>query len=261
MEYALITGASKGIGKEMALCLAQRNYNLLLVARSADKLQENASFIEGRYGVTVKYLAADLSLPDAASGILRWIKENDFPVSVLINNAGYGLWGEFSDIPLEQQQNMLQLNVATLMDLCYRMIPILERQPGKKYILNVGSMAGFQAIPTLAMYAASKAAVNTFSRGLALELKPKQISVSLLAPGGVRTDFVARSGMHHIAEKADKLSMDPDVIARRAIEGMFRGKKEMTPGFSNQLSVFMVKVLPKIWIEKIAASIYKKKPA
>lgn len=258
MSYALITGSSKGIGKAIAECLAERKYDLLLVARSSNLLQEVAKEMNDKYKVDVKWMALDLSLQDAAVQLKGWITQNNFPVSVLVNNAGYGLWGNFHELSLEDQNNMLQLNVGTLINLTYLMIPFLQKE-SKAYILNIGSMAGLQAMPTLNLYAASKAFVNTFTRALAHELKPTNISVSLLAPGSVDTNFVERSGMLHMQKMSDKMAMTAGDVAAIAVKGMFKGKREIVPGFSNRFGAVMVRLLPKSIIEKIAASLYKKK--
>jgi hypothetical protein len=259
MSYALVTGSSKGIGKAIAESLAKRKYNLLLVARSEKLLQESAAEITQEYEVDVKWLALDLSELTAATEVKKWVSQNNFPVSILINNAGYGLWGNFHELALEDQNNMLRLNVFTLVDLTYLMIPVLMLQP-KSYILNTGSLAGYQAMATLNLYAASKALVNTFTRGLRYELKDTNISVSLLSPGSVRTNFMERAGIHHLQKMSEKVSMDPEEIAAIAVKGMFDGKKEIMPGLVNRFSAAMVKILPKSLIENIVASTYKKKP-
>ncbi|MEO9021584.1 MAG: SDR family oxidoreductase [Ginsengibacter sp.] len=258
MNYALITGSSKGIGKAIAECLAKRKYDLLLIARSEGLLQQVAEELNHTYGVDVKYLALDLSTADAPARISDWVAENKFPVSVLVNNAGYGLWGDFRELSLEEQNNMLRLNIMTPVDLTYLMIPVLQRQP-QSYILNTGSMAGFLAIPHFNLYSASKALVNTFTRALIHELKGTNISVSLLAPGSVRTGFVERARMQHMEKSANKVSMGPEEIAAAAVDGMFKKKREIIPGFINRLTVFMIKLFPKTVIENIADATYKKK--
>ena len=258
MSYALITGSSKGIGKAIAESLAKRKYDLLLVARSGNLLQETAKEINDNYKVDVKWLALDLSQQNSAAQVNNWIAENSFPVSVLVNNAGYGLWGNFHELTLQDQNNMLQLNMGTLINLTHLMIPVLKQQ-SKAYILNVGSMAGLQALPTLNLYAASKAFVNLFTRALAHELKQTNISVSLLTPGSVDTNFVERSGMLHMQKMSDKMAMTADDVAAIAVKGMFAGKREIVPGFSNRFGALMVRLLPKSIIENIAASLYKKK--
>ena len=259
MSYALVTGSSKGIGKAIAENLAKRKYNVLLVARSEKLLRELAEDIKQKYEVDANWIALDLSKLTAAAEVENWVKQNNFPVSILINNAGYGLWGNFHELALEDQNNMLRLNTHTLVNLTYLMIPVLMIQPNS-YILNTGSLAGYQAMPTFNLYAASKALVNFFTRGLRHELKDTNISVSLLSPGSVRTNFMERAGLGHLQKMSEKISMDPEEIAAIAVKGMFAKKKEIMPGLINQFSAAMIKILPKSFIENVAASAYKKKP-
>ncbi|HMH21438.1 MAG TPA: SDR family NAD(P)-dependent oxidoreductase, partial [Puia sp.] len=169
MEYALITGASKGIGRAIAGELASRKYNLLLVARSWDLLEKAAAELSSQYGVKVEWLALDLSGADAAQKVLEWCREKGYAVSVLVNNAGYGLSGPFEKYSLAEHQNMMQLNMGTLVGMTRLFLPELRRQP-KAYIMNIASSAAYQAVPKLSLYAATKAFVLSFSRGLHQEL-------------------------------------------------------------------------------------------
>lgn len=258
MAYALITGASKGIGKALAHCLAERKYDLLLVARSAPLLNELTAQLQQQYQVKVASLAKDLAQPAAADEVANWIQENQFAVEILVNNAGYGLWGNFKELSLASQWDMMQLNMGALIRLTHHLIPILQ-QHSRAYILNVGSLAGYQAVPTLSVYAASKAFVNNFTRGLAAELQHTGISVTLLAPGGVKTDFIERSGLQHVQATADRLSMTPEAVAAIAIKALFKRKPEVIPGRINRFSAAMIKILPKLWTERLAARIYEKK--
>lgn len=258
MSYALITGASKGIGKCIAECLAKRKYDLLLVARSEDLLARHAAKWQADYGIHVHWLAKDLSRPEAARDVSAWVRQGGWPLQVLINNAGYGLWGYFRELSGDSQHHMLQINMLTLFDLTYELAGILSSH-APAYILNVGSMAGLQAMPSLSGYSASKAFVNTFSRALHEEFKPLGVSVTLLAPGSVDTHFVETSGMHHMEKIARKTSLTPEVVAEAAVTAMFRKKKQVIPGFSNRLTAFAIKHLPKSWIERTVASLYRKK--
>ncbi|HVF97633.1 MAG TPA: SDR family NAD(P)-dependent oxidoreductase, partial [Flavisolibacter sp.] len=143
MAFALITGASKGIGKSMAFEMAARGYSLVLVARSEDLLQQTATEIGSRHNVPVKYLGLDLSSPTAARQLFDWTVQQNITVSVLINNAGYGLSGAFDSYPLERHRDMLQVNCTTLIELCHLFLPSLKSQP-KAYILNIASSAAYQ---------------------------------------------------------------------------------------------------------------------
>ena len=258
MSYALITGASKGIGKALAEQLAAQKYNLLLVARSEDLLREQTTQMRNLHGIHAEYLALDLTSPSASSSIANWIEQNNFPVNILINNAGYGMWGKFHELSLEAQNDMINVNVLTLLNLTHRLIPLLQKQE-KSYILNVGSTAHAQAVPTLNAYSASKAFVTNFTRALRHELKNTPISVTLLTPGSTNTNFVQQANMKHMEQVAEKFSMTPEKVATIALSALFSGKAEVIPGVMNKLSVASTRIFPKSWIEKTAGNIYKKK--
>ncbi|WP_406826434.1 SDR family NAD(P)-dependent oxidoreductase [Pedobacter sp. KACC 23697] len=256
ITYALITGASKGIGKSMAIALAKRKINLLLISRSADELAVLQIAIKNEYGVEVHILAIDLSQSQAAKAVHNWVKAKNYAVQILINNAGYGLWGKFAELDLSAQLEMCQLNMATVTALCHLFVPVLSTQK-KAYILNVGSTAAYQAVPTLAIYSATKAFILSFTRALRFELKDGPVSVSCLSPGPVDTGFAHRAGLDAFNKMAEKFNMKPDDVAEIAIKGLFAGKSEIIPGFTNIISVYANRILPKGFIEKMAAGIYK----
>ncbi|MBS1559163.1 MAG: SDR family oxidoreductase [Bacteroidetes bacterium] len=258
MPYALITGASGGIGLAMAHELAHRKIDLLLVARSAEKLFQTQKELTEKYGVRIECLSIDLSLAGSAHAVLDWTIKNNFSVLALINNAGYGTWGEVAKTPLEKLTNMMQLNMITLVELCHVFLPQLKKQP-QSYILNVASTASYQAVPTLSVYAASKSFVVLFTRGLRRELKSTSISVTCVSPGATSTNFISRAGLDSMKERAEKFSMKPDAVAKIAIRGMFRRKAEVITGFANWLSVQLTYLLPKFIPEKIAESLYRSK--
>jgi len=253
-----VTGASKGIGKAIARELASRGYDLLLVARTASELERTAAELKDSFPVKTAVLALDLSVPGSAQAILDYTRQHHLPVSVLVNNAGYGLWGNFHELSLKEQNEMLQVNVLSLVDLCHLFVSEL-RQHQPAYILNVASTTAYQAIPTLGLYAASKSLVVSFTRSLRYELKPLGIRVSCLSPGTTRTDFVQRGRMEHMQKLSDKMAMEPEAVAKIAVKGLFRGQAEIIPGFSNRFSAALIPLLPKQMIENIAAGIYKKK--
>ncbi|MFC7667330.1 SDR family NAD(P)-dependent oxidoreductase [Hymenobacter humi] len=154
--YALVTGASRGIGRAISLLLAQRGYDLLLVARSEDQLQALAQEIGQKHQRQARVLALDLAAPGAAEAVAAWTTQQTDQLAVLVNNAGYGLWGRFEQLNLAEQQNMLQLNMHLPVALTHALLPALHRAP-KAYVLNVASTAAYQAVPSLSLYAASKA--------------------------------------------------------------------------------------------------------
>ncbi len=256
-EYALITGASKGIGRSVALQLAGLGYNLLLTARSEPELQQLAQLIKKDYNVNADYLAIDLSEDGAAAKLSGWCKESTFPVSVLINNAGFGAWGNFEELDLQEQIKMLNLNINALVELTYFLLPVLKKQ-NTAFILNVASTAAYQAVPTLALYSASKAFVLSFSRALRYELIDTTVSVSCLCPGPTDTGFAHRAGMDALAELATKFNMQPNEVAKIGLKGMFNKKAEIIPGFLNKLSATGARHLNKSLIERITNNLYKK---
>ncbi len=256
MAYALITGASGGIGLALSRELASKKHDVLLVARSGEKLKTNCEEIRKAFGVSADYCALDLSQPDAVLQVKSWLSEKGYPIDILINNAGYGSWGNLKDIPRDELNNMMHLNMQTLADFCKIFLPELEKQK-KAYILNVSSTAAYQAVPTLSTYAATKAFVLLFTRGLRWELKDTNISVSCLSPGATSTGFIDRANLGMLKEKAEKFSMKPEEVATIAIKSMFAGKAEILPGFLNWISVGLVRHLPKSLTEHIAAGLYK----
>ncbi len=258
MNYALITGASKGMGKSMALILASRNYNLLLTARSEKDLQELKHTISDLYGVKAEYLVADLSVPGAAGQIKQWYTAGAYNISILINNAGYGLWGKFEELNIGEQLNMLYVNNTALIELTYLLLPDLKKHTSS-FILNVASTAAYQAVPTLALYAASKAFVLSFTRALRYELKGTGISVSCLSPGPVDTGFSERAGMAALSHLTEKFNMLPGKVAETAIDGMFKGKAEIIPGLLNRITAAANRILPKSFIENTAGRLYRQK--
>jgi len=255
-KYAMVTGASKGIGRSMAIALAKRKMNLLLIARSSNELIALQQDIKSQYGVEVNVLPIDLSLPGSPKQVLGWIQQNNYPIQVLINNAGYGLWGKFAELDLAEQLAMCQLNMTSIVSLCHLLLPVLSNEK-QAYILNVSSTAAYQAVPTLAIYSATKAFVLSFTRAFRFELKDGPVSVSCLSPGPVDTGFAHRAGLDAFNKMAEKFNMRPDEVAEIAIKGMLAKKSEIIPGFTNIISVYANRILPKGFIEKTAAGIYK----
>jgi uncharacterized protein len=256
-EYALITGASKGIGRSVALQLAASGYNLLLTARSETELQQLVELIKKEHQVNADYLAIDLSENGAALKLSDWCKELPVPLSILINNAGCGAWGHFEELDLPEQIKMLNLNINALVELTYILLPVLRRQ-NQAFVLNVASTAAYQAVPTLALYSASKAFVLSFSRALRYELIDTNVSVSCLCPGPTDTGFAHRAGMDALAELAEKFNMQPNEVAKIGLKGLFNKKAEIIPGFLNKLSATGSRHLNKSLIERITNNLYKK---
>lgn len=257
MTYALVTGASKGIGKSIAEELARRGNNVLLVSRSENLLKQLADSLHQTYKVQTDYLVLDLASPDAAGAIYTWYKSKGYQLNILVNNAGYGVWGKFDALSSEKQNEMLQINMLTLVNLTHTFIPELKKLK-QSYILNIASSAAYQAVPTLSLYAASKAFVLSFSRGIRIELKDAGVYVSCVCPGPTTTGFIARAGMNaSIEKKAEAFSMTADAVARIAVQGMYKGRAEIIPGFINKITAAATSILPKALLEAIANNLYK----
>lgn len=254
--YALVTGGSKGIGKAIAVALASRGSHLLLMARDETELAQAAAEIREHYQVKVDFLAIDLALADAAEQVFNWIVEKSYRVNILVNNAGFGAWGSFTDLTLTNQLKMVEVNVSTLVKLCHLFTPMLKAQ-NTAYILNVSSTAAYQALPTLAIYAASKSFVLSFSRAINYELRNTSVGVTCICPGPVETNFATRAGLGALDKMAQKFNMQPAAVAEIALKAMFKRKTEVVPGFSNKIGAFAARILSKRFLEKTAAGIYK----
>ncbi|HEX2607114.1 MAG TPA: SDR family oxidoreductase [Flavisolibacter sp.] len=257
MPFALITGASKGIGKAIAFELAARKLNVLLVARSGDLLNELALELKKAHSVEVHTLAIDLSQPDAAHQVYEWSQPYLDQLQVLVNNAGYGLSGRFEAYPLKDHLQLMQLNMNVVVACCHLFIPYLKKQK-QAYILNIASSAAYQAVPYLSVYAATKSFVLQFSRALRYELKRSSISVTCISPGATDTGFNDRANLGEKAVKAaKKLEMTPEQVADIAVTALFAKKTEVITGFINKLGAAFVWLLPKKWVENTAAKIYE----
>jgi short-subunit dehydrogenase len=255
-NYALVTGASKGIGREIVLQLVERGYHVLLVARSEQELSQLALEIEEKYKVNAFYFSADLSKPGAAKEVADWGNGKTTSLSVLVNNAGYGMWGSFETLDLTAQMEMLQLNINAVLELTHHLLPGLKAQQ-QSYILNVASTAAYQAMPTMALYAASKSFILSYSRAITYELKDTSVSVSCLSPGPTATGFGSRAGLDAFAELADKFNMPAALVAQIGLKGLFKKKPEIIAGFLNKVSAFGANLLPKGIVERISANLYR----
>ena len=257
MSYALITGASKGIGKAIAFNLAAKKINLLLIARSGNLLNEIADGLSEKYSIEVKWLSVDLAVDHAAETIFRWVNTNNIQVNMLINNAGYGLSGNFEKYTSQDHADMMKVNMISMVKLTSLFLPMMKQQE-ESYILNIASNAAYQAVPYLSTYAASKSFVVSFSRALRYELRNTNVSVTCISPGGTDTDFALRAGVGKKAMKAgEKLNMTAEDVAAIALKSMFKKRREVITGLVNKLGALMVWLTPKRLSERVAASLYE----
>jgi short-subunit dehydrogenase len=252
-KTVLVTGASSGIGLEFARLFAQHGNNLVLVARDETRLKRIAKELEGKNGITIRIIAADLSKPSAPSDIHEQLRSESETVDILINCAGFGTLGSFSDADVASQLNMIQVNVAAVTDLTHLFLrDMLKRGEGK--ILNVASTAAFQPGPLMAVYYATKAYVLSFSEAIANELRGSGVSVTVLCPGPTNTAFRVTTKMEQSRLFNSPLLgvLPADTVAKIGYEGLMNNKSLVIPGFRNMITVFAVRLVPRNWITKIA---------
>jgi short-subunit dehydrogenase len=243
-QTALITGASGGIGLELARLFAAGGYDLVLVARSAGKLEELAGELR-KHGGAVRVLAKDLARPESPEEVFRELEAAGIAVDVLVNNAGFATYGPFVEIDLGRELEELQLNVVTLTHLTKKLLPgMLARRRGG--VLNLASTAGFQPGPLMAVYYATKAYVISFSEALAEELSGTSVNVTALCPGPTATGFQRRAGLEDSKLFSGVLQVaDAAAVARAGYEGFRAGKRIVIPGLINKIGVQSIRLSPR----------------
>lgn len=241
--YTLITGASAGIGKELAIVCAGKGYNLLLVSLPGSDLAGLAADLCKHYGIKVHYYELDLTVPGASRQLFEWCSSKGYLVDKLINNVGMGSRGKFEKQPLDNIQSMILLNTYVFTSITHLFIPLLKQHP-KAYILNVSSTASFFNIPFKAVYSATKAFVNSFSTSLRNELANTNIRVSVLCPGGSmhKRDPQVESKINK--KLSNIIHESPASIARAGIHGMLAEKRMILPGIVSKLYVFVSRLIP-----------------
>lgn len=250
---ALITGASAGLGEQFAHLFARDGHDVVLVARSAARLEPVAERLR-LHKITPHVLAEDLSRPGAAARLYDAVKAKGLEVSSLVNNAGYGSTGAFLDLPVEQEAEMVQLNCTALLELCHRFgHDMRARKAGR--ILNIASTAGFQPGPYMATYYATKAFVVSFSEALAHELKDSGVTVTCHCPGATATEFAGRAG-----NDSSRLFQRPGIakaedVAAHAYEAMLQGEVLSVHGLLNWVAMQSVRVSPRAVLRSIAAAL------
>ena len=244
---ALVTGASSGIGLEIARELASLEHDVVLVARREDLLTAAASSIARHSGVRAVALPADLAKPDGAGRLVARLAAETISVDVLVNNAGFGLYGPFVESPLARDLEMIQVNITSLTALTRLLLPpMLARGSGR--ILNVASTAAFQPGPLMTVYYATKAYVLSFSEALARELAGTGISVTALCPGRTATEFQQTARMHP-KRAADRMPMAGSAeVARAGVAGMLAGRTLVVPGLGNRVVTTVVRWLPRRFV-------------
>src|SRR5437764_1366846 len=248
MNATLITGASSGIGEGFARKLAARGHNLLLVARTEEKLVMLCSELGRSKSIRAQYVAMDLSEPDAPARLFEEPQQRDLQIDFLINNAGFGSMGDFAKLNLERELNMIDLNIRSLVELTHRFLqPMRERRSGR--IINVASTAGFQAVPYMATYAATKAFVLSFSEALAEENRSHGIHVMALCPGVTETNFFESAGMDH---PPMRISETPEEVVDTALRALGRHKSTVISGWFNLFTVAAERFVPRAVVTRVA---------
>jgi short-subunit dehydrogenase len=253
MNTTLITGASSGIGAAFARKLAKRGRNVLLVARSEDKLIALCNEIGRTSGIRAQYVAMDLTEPDAAQRLFEETQKRDLEIDMLVNNAGFGSMGDFERQERARELEMIDLNVKSLVDLTHRFLgPMRERHQGT--IINVASTAAFQPVPYMATYAATKAFVLSFSQALWEENRQFGVQVLALCPGVTDTNFFA-------AAKIDRPPMrtvqTPEEVVDAALRGMARGKSVVVSGWTNWVTVEVQRFVPRNFVTKFVGRAFR----
>ena len=252
MQYALVAGGSKGIGYAIALALAKRNYNLVLVGRQVDSLTTAKTSLESLYKINVIIIEKDLSQSGSAEAIAARCLQDQLPLSMLCNVAGLGGKGDYLSLPLDDLRNMILLNISSSMALSLSLLNLLEENT-PAHILNVASMAGFAPIPEKNIYAATKAAIIFFSYSLRYQLKQKNIGVSCLCPGPVFTKpEIIEDTIEKLGWFGKLLAVSPIRVGEAAISATLKNKMIIVPGILPKMISVLLRLLPR----RVMTSIY-----
>jgi short-subunit dehydrogenase len=241
----VVTGASSGIGADIARELARRGHGVTLMARREERLRELAEEIGKAHGVRTEVLACDVSDADARARAVRTVEERGLTVEVLVNNAGFGSAGRFQELDRENSISMVRTNVEAIVDLCATWVPQMAGR-GRGAVLNVASTAAFQPLPRQATYAASKAFVLSFTEALSADLNGTGVTATALCPGPVPTEFGEHAGIS--AELMDGPSVvykSPEDVARAAVEALDSGRRVVVPGIANRVGTLLGHLTPR----------------
>jgi short-subunit dehydrogenase len=248
MNATLITGASSGIGEVFARKLAARGRNVLLVARSEEKLITLCNELGRSNSIRAQYVALDLSQPDSPARLFEEAQKRGLHIDMLVNNAGFGSMGEFSKLDLARELNMIDLNIKSLVELTYRFLqPMLERKQG--IIINVASTAGFQPVPLMATYSATKAFVLSFSEALWEENRAHGVQVTALCPGVTDTNFFEAARGY---KPPARVSQTPEEVVDTALRGLAHNKSHVISGWTNFLMIQTERLVPRSLITRLA---------
>lgn len=245
-KTALITGATSGLGYEFVKLFARDGYNLVLIARNEQKLEEMKHTFTN---IEVTVIAKDLSVLGAVKEVFQEIEKMELEIDVLVNNAGFGLMGAFDELDIQKQLEMIQLNISALTELTYYFLPRFKQKNSGR-ILNVASTAAFQPGPLMAVYYATKAFVLSFSEALAEELNGTNVTVTTLCPGATKTNFASVAKVE--GTKMFSRAMSADIVAQKGYEATMKGKRVIITGGLNKAGAFGAKFMPRSLGAKIA---------
>jgi short-subunit dehydrogenase len=252
-KWALVTGASAGIGREMARQLAAGGANLVLTARRGERLAQLALELIASHGIHVETFPADLTRPDIPREIFRFTQQKQLPIEVLVNNAGFGKYGEFFRADSTRLLEMLQVNVAAVVSLTHLYLPAMaERRSG--YVLIVSSAAAYQAVPYISTYAATKAFELIFAEGIAEEMRPYGVRVCCLCPGSTETEF------HQVAGQPGRTSRrreSAEKVARVGLQALAEGRPSVISGRRNRINVEAQRLVPRHLVTRVAARLFR----
>jgi short-subunit dehydrogenase len=254
-RWTVITGASSGIGAELARVFAERGYALVLTARRKDRLSALAAELRSKHAVSVETLVFDLEDPAAPQALFAAVEGAGIAVHTLVNNAGFGLRGRFATLPFDQQAAMVEVNVAAVTKLARLFLPgLLERRQGG--ILNVASTAAFQAGPHMAVYYATKAYVLSLSEALHEEAKPHGVVITALCPGPTPTEFSARASLQMTRlVKLKPMTLSAAAVARAGVDGYEAGKAIVISGLANRIGALGAQLGPRALARRIAGKL------
>lgn len=253
-RLALVTGASSGIGYELARVLAREGFDLVVAARRRDKLSELCRRLHQEHGIKARPIEADLSEENSAARLFREATESGQEVDILVNNAAVGTFGPFAETSPANTRRMIRLNIEALTELTQLCLTgMLERDRGR--ILNVASTAAFQPGPLMAVYYASKAYVLHFSEALAEEIRGSRVTVTTLCPGPTRTEFQKQAEMEGTGLDRDAWKSDAETVARAGYRGMMRGKRIVVVGLPNKLTPLASRILPRRVMPRIVRAL------
>ena len=258
MKTALVTGASSGIGETFAVELAKKNNNLVLVARSQDKLEQLASKLSSQYKIEAEVIALDLTEASARQTVFDTVRNKGITVDLLINNAGLGDYGAFSDRPLSKQMTAIELNIAAVVELTGLFLPLMQ-QRNSGAIVNVSSIAAFQPVPYMSVYAASKAFVLNFSEALWEENKDNDVNILVVCPGPTESKFYDRADFPEDATGLNGMTMaSAEKVVKETLQALEKGQSTaVVGGFANQIIANIPRLVPRDLLVSVVGKQFK----